>query len=82
VIPIIRGWYSSFLTFQSWDHEAPTVSFGLRQKKHDLQLQKSSAMIKETSRNLQRKGNNCIRGGVLFKTQMNNTMLINSYVVS
>jgi hypothetical protein len=59
-----------------------TVSFGVRQKKkHGLQLQKSSAMIKETSRNLQIEGNNGIQGGILFKTQMNSTMLINSYVV-
>jgi len=39
-------------------------------------------MIKETSRNLQRQGNNGIRGGVLFQTQMNSVMLINSYDVS
>jgi len=37
---VIKGWYNSFLSFLSWHHEAPTISFGLRQKKHGLQLSK------------------------------------------
>jgi hypothetical protein len=37
---VIKGWYNSFLSFLNWHREAPTISFGLRQKKRGLQLSK------------------------------------------
>jgi len=70
-----------FMSFCCW-HRGGTkvvVSFGLKLKKTWSVAPKSSERIMETSRKLQRKGNNCRWGGVLFKTQMNSTMLINSY---
>jgi len=66
------------------------VSFKLKlEKKCDLQLQKSGNRIMKTIRNscvkirkelqtgkvVQRKGKNFRLGGVMFKTQMNSTML-------
>jgi hypothetical protein len=46
----------------------PTVSFGVRQKKTWSATPKIKRDNKGTNMNLQRKGNNGIRGGVLFKT--------------
>ena len=83
---VIKGWCNSFLSFHSWKRKAPIVSFGLGQKK---KAQKSGERIIETSRNscaekrkelqtrriVQRKWKNFKWGGVLFKTQMNSTIL-------
>jgi len=66
--PIIRGWCGSFLSFHSWDREAPTVSFGLRQKKHGQQLQNQARESWKPAGSCREKGKKS-DGGSFLKSQ-------------